>query len=129
MRTTRAVLALAALPLLAACSGGSGTSAEEPQLTAHPTPSSASPSGQVIRADIDAGTVDNGTPVAVKRGASVTLVLTAKAAGELHVHSTPEEHIEYPAGTSAVRLSFDTPGVIDIESHTLDKLIVRLEVR
>jgi hypothetical protein len=50
-------------------------------------------------------------------------------AGEIHVHSTPEKHIEFPAGHSEVTLKIDQPGVVDVEDHLLDKLIVQLEVR
>ena len=45
------------------------------------------------------------------------------------MHSSPEQEIEYDAGTTDKTLTIDQPGVVDVESHTLDKLIVQLEVR
>ena len=45
------------------------------------------------------------------------------------MHSTPEKQIEFPAGTSTVTLTIDQPGVVDVEDHPLDKLIVQLEVK
>src|SRR5207342_1811344 len=51
------------------------------------------------------------------------LHITADKAGEIHVHSSPEQHIEYTAGTTDKTLTIDQPGVIDVESHSLDKPI------
>jgi hypothetical protein len=84
----------------------------------------------VIRIQITADGVDpTGSRVEVKKGVPVTLLITATKAGELHVHSTPEQHVEFPKGTSAATLTLDQPGVVDVEDHALDKLIVQLEVR
>ena len=70
-----------------------------------------------------------GEQVKVKAGDPLKLHITADKAGEIHVHSSPEQHIEYAAGTTDKTLTIDQPGVVDVESHTLDKLIVQLEVR
>ena len=60
-----------------------------------------------------------------------TLVLTVEAdeAGEIHVHSTPEQEIEYDAGTSEHELVVDRPGVVEVESHEPDVVLLQLEVR
>lgn len=72
----------------------------------------------------------NGDRIAVAVGQAVTLVVNADAPGEIHVHSTPEQEFEYPAGTTALALQpITVPGIVDVESHTLDKTIVQLEVR
>ena len=67
----------------------------------------------------------------VELGVDQTLVLTidADAAGELHVHSTPEQEIEYDAGTSEHELVIDRPGVVEVESHEPDVVLLQLEVR
>ena len=70
-----------------------------------------------------------GKEVEVKAGEPLKLHITADKAGEIHVHSSPEQHIEYGAGTTDKTLTIDQPGVVDVESHTLDKLILQLEVR
>ena len=45
------------------------------------------------------------------------------------MHSDPEQELEYDAGDSTVTIEgIDTPGTVDVESHTLDKVIVQLEV-
>jgi hypothetical protein len=95
------------------------------QATAAP-PSDAKVIGITITAD---SVSPSGTRIEVKRNQPVVLEIDAAAAGELHVHSTPEMHIEFPAGKSKVQISIDKPGVVDVEDHSLDKLIVQLEVK
>ena len=70
-----------------------------------------------------------GESVKVKAGDPLKLHITADKAGEIHVHSSPEQELTYPAGTTDKTLTLDQPGVVDVESHTLDKLILQLQVR
>jgi cytoskeletal protein RodZ len=71
----------------------------------------------------------NGERVAVPLGEEIDLVVTADAPGELHVHSTPEQELAYEAGTSTLPLVIDQPGVVEVESHDLELVVVQLEVR
>jgi cytoskeletal protein RodZ len=71
----------------------------------------------------------NGERVAVPLGEEIDLVITADAPGELHVHSTPEQELAYEAGTSTLPLVIDQPGVVEVESHDLELVVVQLEVR
>jgi len=72
----------------------------------------------------------NGERVDVSTGQDVRLEVTADKPGEIHVHSNPEQQLEYSKGTSTVTIKgIDAPGQVDVESHALDKLIVQLEVR
>ena len=72
----------------------------------------------------------NGDRVEVKSGQPVELVVKADMAGEIHVHSTPEQEFRYGPGTTTLKLEpIEEPGVVDIESHTLEVTIVQLEVR
>jgi phage-related baseplate assembly protein len=93
---------------------------------------SGSPHVDGTRVDV-AVTADSVRPagdrIRVHRDASVTFVIRATAPGELHVHSTPEQQIAYPRGTSVATVRLHRPGVVDVESHTLDRLVVQLEVR
>jgi hypothetical protein len=71
----------------------------------------------------------NGARVKVAVGQPVELDITADAPGEIHVHSDPEQELEYDAGTSTVEIEpIDQPGVVDVESHDLEQVIVQLEV-
>ena len=87
--------------------------------------------GTTIEVTVEGDSVTpNGERVDVDRGEEVQLVVTADAAGEIHVHSDPEQEFEYDAGTTTLTLTnLDRPGVVEVESHTLDKVIVQLEVK
>ena len=63
-------------------------------------------------------------------GQELDLEVKADEAGEIHVHSDPEQELEYPAGTKTFELDgFERPGQIVVESHTLDVVILQLEVK
>jgi hypothetical protein len=115
------VPALVALVVLAGCGSGSG----DTEAKANTDSSGAT----TIDITIKGGTVKpSGSQVKVRKGKPVTLHIVADKAGELHVHSSPEQHIEFAAGTTDKTLTLDQPGVVDVEDHDLDKLIVQLEV-
>lgn len=109
--------------------------------TASSTPSGASPSPSATSpAPAPAGTTveitikgDDVTPsgktVQVDVGDPVRLAITSDAAGELHVHSTPDQEVTFVKGTSTHELTFDRPGVVEVEDHHSGKVIVKLEVR
>ncbi|KQW49236.1 hypothetical protein ASC77_11140 [Nocardioides sp. Root1257] len=84
----------------------------------------------VIKVTFDGDSVTpNGDRVEVAKGQDVELQVTADVAGEIHVHSSPEQELEYPAGESTQTIKgMDQPGTVDVESHHLDKVIVQLEV-
>ncbi len=125
---------LAATLSLSACGGaaedaapsGSATSAA-PSSTA---PSSAAPSsGTTVDITIKDGKVTpNGERVKAELGAPVTLRIDADTSGEIHVHSTPEQEIEFEKGTSTHQLTLDQPGIVDVEDHALEQVIVQLQV-
>ncbi len=84
---------------------------------------------QTIEITFSGDTVEpNGERVEVKKGEPITLVIKADEPGELHVHSNPEDEIPYGAGTTSETITIDEPGVVEIESHDLEKVIVQLEV-
>lgn len=114
------VVALAAAATtLTSCSGGdSGSSG-----------SGGSGGTITIAVTLKDGTVTpNGERVKAKVGSPITLKIDADKAGEIHVHSTPEQHIEFPRGHSTKRLTIKQPGIVDVEDHALDKVIVQLQV-
>ena len=71
----------------------------------------------------------SGTTIKVKAGTPIKLHIVADKPGVLHVHSSPEHEFSYQAGTTDETMTLDQPGVVDMESHTLDKLVAQLEVR
>jgi len=75
------------------------------------------------------GTVEpSGERVEVAVGQPIELVVEADSPGEIHVHSEPEQEFEYAEGTTTLPLTIDKPGVVDVESHDLEQVIVQLEV-
>ena len=72
----------------------------------------------------------NGDRVEVKVGQPIELVVKSDAEGEIHVHSDPEQEFEYAAGTTTLIMAPITrPGIVEVESHELEKTIVQLEVK
>jgi hypothetical protein len=105
-------------------------STAQAEVTAKPSKMPDKPSGTTIDITFKGETVKpNGVEKKVEAGKPITLHIVADRPGELHVHSSPEQEIEYDAGTSDKKLKIDRPGVVEVESHTLDQLVVVLEVR
>ena len=72
----------------------------------------------------------NGDRVEVKVGQPIELVVKADTEGEIHVHSDPEHEFEYGSGTTNLTaFTIDKPGIVEVESHELEKTIVQLEVK
>ncbi|MCB8958215.1 MAG: hypothetical protein H6529_17270 [Nocardioides sp.] len=120
-RALAALTVLLCAVALAACGGSGSDSGSDSGGTTAP---------KVIEVTISGESVTpNGERVEVATGQDVELEVTADEAGEIHVHSDPEQELEYDAGTSTVTIKgIDTPGTVDVESHSLDKVIVQLEV-
>ncbi|WP_141014035.1 cupredoxin domain-containing protein [Nocardioides sambongensis] len=74
----------------------------------------------------DGGVTPVGDRVEVQVGEPVDLEVTADEAGELHVHSDPEQELAFDAGTETFEIEIPRPGRVDIESHDLDQVIVTL---
>jgi hypothetical protein len=137
-----AVLTALCLALTACGSGDpdAGNEPTTPETTATaPTQDSASTATAIPTQKTGGTTIDitfkgeqvdpSGVERKVSAGKPFTLHIVADKAGEIHVHSSPEQEIQYAAGTTDRMLTIDQPGVVEVESHTLDKLIVQLEVR
>jgi hypothetical protein len=77
----------------------------------------------------DGKVTPQGASIKVKAGKPIKLHIVADKPGELHVHSSPEHEFEYKAGTTDETFTIKQPGVIEMESHTLDKLVAELVVR
>ena len=133
--TAAAAIALATLTL-SSCASAEDTGSDDaaPTTTSPASDGGAStsgkPTGVVVDITFDGDTVTpNGERIDAEVGKPVTLKIDADAPGELHVHSTPEQEIAYDAGTSTHEVTFDQPGIVDIESHHLEKVVVQVEVR
>ncbi len=129
MRRTLASLAviLGALTVTTACGGEEGTGGG----TSSETTAEQGAEPEVITVTIEGDQVTpNGDRIDVDAGQDVELDITADAPGEIHVHSTPEQELEYDEGESTLTITgLEQPGTVDVEVHELEKIIVQLEVR
>jgi plastocyanin len=135
---TRLLLTVTTAVALAACSGEQTPAADEtapPSTSPSSTAAESSPAeeptadGTVIEITIHDDSVEpSGDRVEIPLGEPVTFDITADRAGELHVHATPEEEIAFRQGDSETELTFDKPGVVDVEDHETGDIIVQLQV-
>jgi hypothetical protein len=125
MRSTmrRLVVAVAVVLLgslsLSACGSGSGAGGAD------------LPTKKIAITINGSDTDPNGTEIDVKVGQRIEFDVTADKPGEIHVHSSPQEQeFEYPAGTSTFQVTpIAAPGVVTVESHTLDKVLFKLRAQ
>jgi hypothetical protein len=118
-RVVAAIAVLLAGTLLAGCGGGdSGSSGRN-----LPT--------KIIDITFNGSNVTpNGERVPVALGQRIELDVTADKPGQIHVHSDPEQELNYDQGSSTIQVTpIKTPGVVTVESHALDKVIVQLQVQ
>ncbi len=71
----------------------------------------------------------NGELMQVATGEEVTINISADHEGSFHVHSTPEQEIEFEAGDSTHTLTFTSPGKVEMESHDPPLVVAIFEVR
>ncbi len=122
-----AAFALTAVTSLGVAGCGSDSSSTDPGKDAGKGPAS---STQKLDVSIKGDTI---TPtnrrINVTEGKPLTITITSDRSGELHVHSSPEHEIAFDKGTTTKKLTFETPGVIEVEEHVSDTLVAQLEVR
>ncbi len=145
-RLAPVVLVLAAS--LTACGGDGDTDppATDPTSTSSPSDSASdTPSDTPSDPGSESSSADDSVAVTVSReggsftpngervelgiGQALVLTIEADEAGEIHVHSTPEQDISYDAGTSEHEIVIDRPGVVEVKSHDPDVILLQLEVR
>jgi hypothetical protein len=153
MRTLLTALTATAALTLAGCGGDGdtadqGTAADSPSETGAPSESagesagesasgSATPSPETQLSDAgksQAVTIrgDQVTPSAKRVdlgvGERLSVTVTSDRAGELHVHSSPEQELSFRAGTTALDIVVQSPGLVEVEEHESDAVILRLYV-
>lgn len=107
----------------------SATQEEQGAESPEPTPSE-EPEGPVLEISIADGEVSpNGARVEVAVGEPVRLDIDSDVPGELHAHATPEQSVEFGAGTSEHTMTFEQPGVVELELHDPARVVAQFEVR
>lgn len=148
LRRTLVAVSTAAVLALTGCGGdepdtGSSSQATESQDDSEHSESAepekqrdkkTTPPAPVDEVVVDVSIVgDEVTPVAqsvdLAVGETLLLEVESDRAGELHVHSSPEQFADFAAGSSKLDFIFDKPGSVDIEEHDTGALIVRVLVK
>ncbi|QZY27927.1 hypothetical protein [Nocardioides coralli] len=149
MPSTTSRLASLALGLAVAvtgCAGPADETASEPETTrsspsesptsGSPSPAtptrtkSKKPAAPTLSVEV-AG--DQVTPNAqtFELGVGEPLVVEVRSdrSGELHVHSKPEQYVDFGTGTTRRQLVVETPGTVEVEEHESGAVVAVLEVR
>lgn len=107
-------------------------SAAEPTESAESTPSpTAEPTedDEAVEIEIEGDRIEpNGLLVEAEAGEPVVLQIASDRAGEFHVHSAPEQVVDFGKGETRVELTIDRPGVVDVEEHESGIVVLQLEV-
>lgn len=103
----------------------SSPSASSPSTTTEPTPS-----GPTLEVGIDGDEVTpNAAEVDLAVGEPLTINFDTDRGGELHVHSKPEQYVEFKPGRSTQELVIETPGSVEIEEHDTEAVVAVVQVR
>lgn len=105
---------LLAVSVLAGCGDGTRDVAEGSDLTITIEGDRVAPSAQPLKASV-------GEPIRVR--------IRSDRPGALHVHSVPEQTVEFEAGDTTVDLVVQTPGKVQIEEHASGVAVAQVEVR
>lgn len=91
---------------------------------------SGAPGEKPIQVVIEAGTISPmGERIQVSVGEPIQVIVTSDVEGSLHVHSTPEQEIDFTEGTTEHEITLQQPGVVEVESHDPDLVVLQLEAR
>ncbi|WP_284536902.1 hypothetical protein [Nocardioides sp. T2.26MG-1] len=70
----------------------------------------------------------NAKEISIDTGESLVISFTSDRPGELHVHSKPEQVLEFPAGKSTQELVIETPGLVEVEEHETGAVVAQIKV-
>lgn len=139
---TVATVALAALSL-SACTqaaesppedagqpGSAGTTSttrpSQPTATSKDSPAPSPLLSVTIRGD---QVSPNAEAIALSTGEALSVKVRSDRPGQLHVHSKPEQYVDFDAGATSTELKIQTPGKVEIEEHDTSAVVAILEVR
>ena len=105
--------------------------ASTPSSTEGSTPASPAPAvGPSLDVSVEGDKIDPvGKAIDAKSGDTLLITITSDRAGELHVHTSPEQELEFKAGTTKLEVELKQPGQVDVEEHASDTLIARVLVK
>ena len=107
---------------------GSATS-ESPSAVPTKSAEPTTPDADVdVRIDGDK-VLPNAQEIKLSTGEALSIRIESDRAGELHVHSTPEQFVEFGPGTTETEITVATPGSVEVEDHDTGDVIALIEVR
>jgi phage-related baseplate assembly protein len=113
-----ALVALVLVAALSSCSGDSGDGGAEEKVI------------DSIAVTIKDGKVTpSGTRIQIAKDEPLTFRVDSDVAGEIHIHSKPEQSVVFEAGQTEHDVTFDKPGIFPAELHEPAQVVVELEVR
>jgi hypothetical protein len=68
----------------------------------------------------------NAEVLEVEVGEPITLQITSDRPGELHIHSSPEQYVQFGPGRSTERFTVERPGSVEVEEHESGAQILRV---
>ncbi len=106
------------------------TPSESASESASPSPEAqASDSGKTQVITIEGDTVSpSAKRIDIGVGERLAVTVTSDRAGELHVHSSPEQELPFRAGSTALDIVVTSPGLVEVEEHQSGAVILRLYV-
>ncbi|VXB26437.1 conserved exported hypothetical protein [Nocardioides sp. AX2bis] len=114
----------AATPSTTPSTTSSGTPAAKPSRSQAAEPVPADLAVVVDGADI----TPNAQAISVGVGESLSVSVEADRAGELRVHSKPEQYFPFQPGETSFELTIQTPGSVEVEDDDTGDVVALLEV-
>lgn len=111
---------------------GSGSPEESPSTspTESGSPTEQAPAGPSIEVRIEGDTVaPNAEELSIAVNETLVWNITSDRAGELHVHSKPEQFVRFGEGETRAEMTIETPGSVEVEDHETSAVVAILEVR
>lgn len=106
------------------------TSSSQPSTRPSTTAKADKETGAILSMSVSGGEVSPmGKTIDLSAGDVLTIRITSDRPGELHVHSSPEQYVDFGAGETRRRISIDKPGQVDVEEHDSGALVARLLVK
>jgi hypothetical protein len=106
----------------------SATTSQEPSASSKPRPKpAASPDELSVDVTVQGDQVSpNAQVLEVEVGEPITLEITSDRPGELHIHSSPEQYVEFGPGRSTERFTIERPGSVEVEEHESGAQVLRV---
>lgn len=85
--------------------------------------------GPLLTITIDGEEVSpNAEEIHLGTGEKLLVEIDSDRAGELHIHSAPEQFVQFAEGTTDGEIVVNTPGTVEVEDHDTSAVVALIEV-